>query len=143
MTGEREQTARCIFGLAGEPQHKREHRCRQRVQHRTTAQVIVRRLAAHQGDEAGELRGVLLSVVTAGMHDQPRRQITAQQAIVRWRDREMSAEQVEPLPPAGVLTDHEIELLAISRRLRSPAAAVVHDMARIAGKQQDVAGLQV
>ena len=56
----------------------------------------------------------------------------AQKAIVRGRDREMSAEQVESLPSAGVLTDHEIELLAISRRLRSRTTTVVHDMARIA-----------
>jgi hypothetical protein len=48
------------------------NRRRQRIQRRATAEMIVHRLAAHQGDQAGELRGVLSSVVTVGMHDEAR-----------------------------------------------------------------------
>ena len=79
MTGERKETAWRLFGLAGEPQHKREHRCRQPIQHRAAAEMIVSGLAPHKGDEACELRGsLLLSGVSAGVHDEARRQITAQ-----------------------------------------------------------------
>jgi hypothetical protein len=55
----------------------------------------------------------------------------------------MAAQQVERLSSASVLTDDKIELLAIARRLRSRAAAVVHDMVRITWQQQDVASLQL
>ena len=144
MTSQRKQTARRVLGLAGEPQHKREHRGRQCIQHRMAAQMIVCRFVAHQGYKAGKLRGgVFLLCASAGMHDQPWRQIAPHKPVVRGSDGEVSAEQVEPLPPARVLTDHEIEFLAISRRLRSGAAAVVHHMARISGQQQDVAGLKL
>ena len=93
VTRQRKQPAWRVFGLAGEPQHKREHRRRQRVQHRAAAQLIVCGLAAHQGDETRELPGRFpLSGVSAGLHDQARRQIAAQQPIVRRSDREMSAQ---------------------------------------------------
>ena len=47
MTGERKETAWRVFGLAGEPQHKREHRRRQRVQRRAAADMIVSGFAPH------------------------------------------------------------------------------------------------
>src|SRR6266849_9944714 len=69
MTGQSKETAWRAFGLAGQPQYKREHRGRQRVQHRPSAEMIVRGLAPHQRDEASELRGrLLLSSLSAGMH---------------------------------------------------------------------------
>ena len=78
MTSQRKQTARRVLGLAGEPQHKREHRRRERVQHRAAAQMIVRRLAPHQGHETGELCGsLLLPGIRTRMHNQARRQIAA------------------------------------------------------------------
>jgi hypothetical protein len=93
MTGQGKETAWRIFGLAGEPHHEREHRRRQRVQHGAAAEVIVRGLTPHQGHEASELRGrFLLSSVSAGMHDKARWQIAAQQAIMRRRDGEVSAQ---------------------------------------------------
>ena len=83
MTGQSKEAAWRVFGLAGKAQHKREHRRRQRVQHRAAAEMIVSGLAAHQGDEAGELRGgLLLSGVSAGVHDQARRQVAARPARV-------------------------------------------------------------
>jgi Protein of unknown function, DUF417 len=82
MTGQRKEPSRRAVRLAGEPQQKRKHRRRQRVQHRAAAQAIIRRLAPHQRDEACKLRGNRrLSAAGTGMHDQARRQIVAQQAI--------------------------------------------------------------
>jgi hypothetical protein len=140
VTGKREETTRCIFGLACEPKHQREHCGPQRIQHRATAQMIVCRLAAHRA--TSELCCVLSSVLTAGVHDQATRRIGTQQAVVRRRDREMPAKEIEPLSFAGVLADDEIELLAIPRRPGPSAAAVMHDVTRIARQQQDVPGLQ-
>lgn len=89
MTGKRKETTRCIFGLACEPQHQRKHCGRQRVQHRATTEMIVRRLAAHQGDDpTRKLCGAVFLAPTAGMDDQARRQIGALQAIVQRCDRE-------------------------------------------------------
>jgi hypothetical protein len=42
MTSQRKETARRIVDLAGEPQHEREHRCRQRVKHGAAAEMIGR-----------------------------------------------------------------------------------------------------
>jgi hypothetical protein len=74
------------------------------------ARTIVRGLAPHQRDEACELCGrLLLSGMSAGMHDQARRQVAAQQTVVRRRDREVSAQQVDPLVRTEILADREVE----------------------------------
>jgi hypothetical protein len=61
--------------------------------------MISGRSAAHQRNKARQLRGC--SKVRgsppsrfAGVHDKPRRQIVAQEAIVRRRDRKVTAQQV-------------------------------------------------
>jgi putative ubiquitin-RnfH superfamily antitoxin RatB of RatAB toxin-antitoxin module len=54
----------------------------------------------------------------------------------------MPAEHVERFTLAAVLADQEIEALPVVRRLGLGAATVVQHMARISGKQQDVAGLE-
>jgi hypothetical protein len=106
----RKEPAWRVPGLAGEAQRERKHRRRQRVQHRASTQPIVRGLAAHQGNEACELpRRVPLSGLRAGPHDQHRRQIVAQQPVVRRRDRKMSAQQIEPGVRAGIFADREVE----------------------------------
>jgi hypothetical protein len=93
MTGQGKETTWRVSALAGEPHHQREHRRRQRVEHCAAAEAIVRGLAPHQGDKACELRGgLVLSSVSSGMHDKARRQIAAEQAIVWWRDGEVSAQ---------------------------------------------------
>ena len=141
--GQREET-RGASRLAGEPQHKREHRRRQRVQHRAATQMIVCGLAPHQRDEAGELRGsLLLSSGSAGMHDQARRQIAAQQPVVRRRDREVSAQQIEPFVRTEIFADREVEGRAVAGRQGHCPAAVVHDVPGVAGEQKDVAGFQL
>ncbi len=76
------------------------------------------------------------------MHDQARREITPQQPVVRRRDREVAAEQIEPSPEPGFSLIVKLR----DARLRAGGArpaAVVHDVPRVAGKQKDVARLQL
>ena len=144
MPSQSKETAWRIFRLAGEPHHEREHGRRQRVQHGAAAETIVRGLTPHQGDEASELRGsFLLSSVSTGMHDQARWQIAAQQAIVRGRDREVSAQQIESFFRTEIFADREVEGRAVAGRQGRGPAAIVHDVPWAAGKQQNVAGLQL
>ncbi len=77
------------------------------------------------------------------MHHQSRRQIAAEQAVVRGRDREVSAQQIKPLVRTGIFADREVEGRTVAGRQRRGPAAVVHDVPRVAGKQKDVAGLQL
>jgi hypothetical protein len=81
--------------------------------------------------------------VSAGMHDHMRRQIAAQQPIVRRSDGEVSAQQIEPLIRAEIFADREVEGRAVACRQRRAPAAVMHDVTGIARQQQDVTGLQL
>jgi hypothetical protein len=49
---------------------------------------------------AWQSRLLILPIMKAGMHDQHRRQVVAQQAIVRQCDRNVAAKQVAPLAPS-------------------------------------------
>ena len=105
--------------------------------------MIVRGLPAHQRDEARELRGrFLLSGVRVGMHDEARRQIVAQQTVVRRRDGEVAAQQIEPMIRTRIFADREIEGRTVAGRQGGGPAAIMHDVPRVAGKQEDVAGLE-
>jgi hypothetical protein len=144
MTGQSKETAWRIFSLAGEPHHKREHRRRQRVQHRAAAQVIVCGLTPHQGYEACKLRGrLLLSSVSAGMHDEARRQIAAHKTVVRGHDGEVSAQQIEPFVRTEIFANREVEGRAVMGRQGPHSTSVVHEVPWVAGKQKDVAGPQL
>jgi hypothetical protein len=144
MSGQSKETLRGVVRLAGEPQHKREHRGRQRVQHRASAQMIVGGLAPHQRDEPCELRGrFLLPSVSAGVHDEARRQIAAQQAVVRRSHGKVSAQQIEPFVRTEIFADREVQGRSVACRQRRGPAAVVHDMTGIAGEHQNVTGLQL
>jgi len=70
-----------------------------------------------------------------------RREITAQKPVVRGRDRELSAQEVEPLVRTQVFADREVEGRPVTRGQRRGPAAVMHDVPWVAGKQKDVAGL--
>ena len=77
--------------------------------------MIVSRLASHQRHEASELRSrFLLSSEGAGMHDEARRQIAAQQAVVRGSDGEVSAQQIKPFSRTETFADREVERCAVA-----------------------------
>ena len=75
------------------------------------------------------------------MHHQARRQIAAQQVVVRLSDCEVSAQQIEPLVRTEIFADREVEGRPVTRGQRRGPAAVMHDVPWVAGKQKDVAGL--
>src|SRR4029079_14209230 len=79
----------------------------------------------------------------SGMHDQARRQIAAQQPVMRWRDGEMPAQQVEPLSRPRIFADGEVQGRAIAGRQRRRPALVMQDVPWVAGKQQDIACFQL
>src|SRR5260370_16873106 len=83
--------------------------------YRAAAQVIVRRLAPHQGDEACELRGgLLLPCLTAGVHDQAWREIAAQQPGVRGPHPPLSPQHVHPLHRPQLFPDPQVYGRALS-----------------------------
>ncbi|MFK4402022.1 hypothetical protein ABIF31_008579 [Bradyrhizobium elkanii] len=76
------------------------------------------------------------------MHDKTRREIIAQQTVVWGCNREVPAQQVKPFVRSEVFADREILRRPVARRQRCCPASVVHHVSRVAGKQEDVAGLQ-
>src|SRR6185295_18444682 len=58
---------------------------------------------------------------------------------MRRRDGEVSAQKIEPFVRTGIFADREVEGRAVTGWQGRGATAVMHDVTRIAGKQQDVA----
>jgi hypothetical protein len=77
------------------------------------------------------------------MHDKARRQMAAEQTVVRLSDCEVSAQQIEPLVRTEIFADREVEGRAVVGRKGRGPAAVVHDVPWVTGKQKNVAGLQL